>query len=43
VLTQARVRNELVMIEGGDHDFAPAGPRAKMAAAVADWMRESLS
>jgi dienelactone hydrolase len=43
VLTQARVRNELVMIEGGDHDFAPAGARAKMAAAVADWMRESLS
>ena len=43
VLTQARVRNELIMIEGGDHDFAPAGPRAKMAAAVADWMRESLS
>jgi len=43
VLTQARVRNELVMIEGGDHDFAPAGPRAKMAATIADWMRQSLS
>jgi len=43
VLTQARVRNELVMIEGGDHDFAPAGPRAKMAATVAEWMRGSLS
>lgn len=42
VLTQARVRNELVTIEGGDHDFAPAGPRRKMAATVADWMRESL-
>ncbi len=43
VLTQARVRNELVMIEGGDHDFAPAGPRVKMAATVAEWMRGSLS
>src|SRR6267143_1429482 len=43
VLTQARVRNELIMIEGGDHDFAPAGPRAKMAGTVAEWMRGSLS
>ena len=43
VLTQARVRNELVTIEGGDHDFAPAAPRARMAATVADWMRQSLS
>ena len=43
VLSQARVRNGLVTIEGGDHDFAPGGPRAKMAAMVAEWMRESLS
>jgi len=43
VLTQARVRNELVTIEGGDHDFAPAAPRARMAATIADWMRGSLS
>jgi dipeptidyl aminopeptidase/acylaminoacyl peptidase len=43
VLSHARVRNEVVTIEGGDHDFAPAGPRAKMAATVAEWMRESLS
>src|SRR2546423_6792636 len=43
VLTQARVRNELVMIEGGDDDFAPAGPRAKMAATVDEWMAGSLS
>jgi len=43
VLTQARVRNELIMIEGGEHDFAPAGPRAKMAGTVAEWMRGSLS
>src|SRR5256886_8026390 len=43
VLTQARVRNELVTIEGGDHDFAPAGPRAKMAATVADWLRSNLA
>jgi dienelactone hydrolase len=42
VLTQARVRNELVTIEGADHDFGPAGPRAKMTATVADWLRRSL-
>ena len=43
VLSQARVPNRIVMIEGGDHDFAPAGPRAKMAETVAEWMRESLT
>lgn len=43
VLSQARVPNRIVTIEGGDHDFAPAGPRAKMALTVADWMRESLA
>jgi hypothetical protein len=42
VLSQARVANKIVTVEGGDHDFAPAGPRAKMAAAVADWVQESL-
>ena len=42
VLSQARVPNRIVTIEGGDHDFAPAGPRAKMAQTVAEWMRESL-
>jgi hypothetical protein len=42
VLSQARVTNKTVTIEGGDHDFAPAGPRAQMAAAVAEWFRESF-
>ena len=43
VLSQARVPNRTVTIEGGDHDFAPAGPRAKMAQTVAEWMRENLA
>jgi len=43
VLSQARVPNKIVTIEGGDHDFAPAGPRAKMAETIAEWMRETLA
>ena len=43
VLSQARVPNRIVTIEGGDHDFAPAVPRTKMAETVADWMRETLA
>jgi dienelactone hydrolase len=43
VLSQARVPNRIVTIEGGDHDFAPAGPRAKMAETVAEWMRDTLA
>jgi dienelactone hydrolase len=43
VLSQARVPNRIVTIEGGDHDFAPAGPRARMAETIAEWMRESLT
>ena len=43
VLSQARVRNQIVTIEGGDHDFAPAGPRAKMAQTVTEWVRESMA
>ena len=43
VLSQARVPNRIVTIEGGDHDFAPAGPRAKMTETVAEWVREALS
>src|SRR5438093_12157514 len=43
VLSQARVPNLIVTIEGGDHDFAPAGPRAEMAKTVASWMRETLA
>jgi dienelactone hydrolase len=42
VLSQARVPNRIVTIEGGDHDFGPAVPRAKMTATIAEWMRESL-
>jgi dienelactone hydrolase len=43
VLSQARVPNRIVTIDGADHDFAPAGPRAKMTETVAEWMRESLA
>jgi dienelactone hydrolase len=43
VLSQARVPNRIVTIDGGDHDFAPAGPRAKMAETVAQWMRDTLA
>jgi dienelactone hydrolase len=43
VLSQARVPNRIVTIEGGDHDFAPAGARAEMVQTVADWMLETLA
>ena len=43
VLSQARVPNRIVTIEGGDHDFAPAGPRTKMTETVAKWLRETLA
>jgi dienelactone hydrolase len=43
VLSQARVPNRIVTIEGGDHDFAPAAPRAKMTELVAEWLRQALS
>ena len=43
VLSQARVPNRIVTIEGGDHDFAPAGPRAKMTEAISSWVRETLT
>jgi dienelactone hydrolase len=43
VLSQARVPNRIVTIEGGDHDFEPAGPRGKMTETVADWLRETLA
>src|SRR5213594_2376929 len=42
VLSQARVPNRIVTIEGADHDFAPAGARAKMTETIAAWMREAL-
>ena len=43
VLSQARVTHRVVTIEGGDHLFSPAGPRARMATEAAEWARESLS
>jgi len=43
VLSQARVTHRTVIIEGGDHDFSPAGPRAMMAQRVAEWCRENLA
>ena len=43
VLSQARVTHRTVIIEGGDHDFAPAGPRQVMAERVAEWCRENLA
>lgn len=43
VLSQARVPNRIVTIEGADHDFAPAGPRAKMTETIAEWLRETLA
>ena len=39
----SRVPNRIVTIEGADHDFAPAGPRAEMTKTVAEWMRETLA
>lgn len=43
VLSQARVRNRIVTIEGADHDFQPAAARERMTVAVAEWVRESLT
>ena len=42
VLSQARVTNKIVTIDGGDHDFQPAAARERMTATVADWVRESF-
>jgi dienelactone hydrolase len=43
VLSQARVPNKIVTIDGGDHDFAPAAPRAMMAKTIAEWIHETLA
>ena len=43
VLSQARVSHRTVIIEGGDHDFAPAAARGKMAQEVSEWCRENLA
>ena len=42
VLSQARVTNRVITIDGGDHDFQPAAARQGMTAAVAAWVRESF-
>jgi len=42
VLSQARVTNTLVVIDGANHDFDPAAARERMTAAVSGWVRESL-
>lgn len=42
VLSQARVTYRVLTIDGAGHDFGPAGPRARAAAAIADWVRESF-
>jgi len=43
VLSQARVTNRLVIIDGADHDFQPAAARERMTAAVSEWVRESFA
>ena len=43
VLSQARVTNRLTIIEGANHDFEPAAARERMAATVAEWVRESFA
>ena len=43
VLSQARVTNRVVRVEGGDHDFDPAAARERMAVTVAEWVRESFA
>ena len=43
VLSQARVPNKIVTIEGADHDFGPGGPRARMTETISVWMRETLA
>jgi dienelactone hydrolase len=43
VLSQARVSHRTAIIEGGDHDFAPAGARDKMGQEVGEWCRENLA
>ncbi len=42
VLSQARVTNRVVTIEGADHDFQPAAARERMTAAAVEWVRESF-
>jgi dienelactone hydrolase len=41
-LAKAGVVHEFVSLEGADHDFGPASCRARMAARVTSWVRESF-
>jgi dienelactone hydrolase len=43
VLTQARVRHQLVTIPAADHNFTQPAARAEMLAAVTTWLREALA
>lgn len=43
VLSQARVRHRLVVIDGADHFFSTPEYRAQLVEAVTDWMTEGLS
>jgi dienelactone hydrolase len=43
VLTQARVRHQLVTIAGADHNFTRPAERAEMLDAVTTWLRAALA
>jgi dienelactone hydrolase len=43
VLTQARVRHQVVTIPAADHNFTQPAARAEMLAAVTTWLREALA
>jgi dipeptidyl aminopeptidase/acylaminoacyl peptidase len=43
VLTQARVVNRVVTIEGADHNFTQPAQRAEMLGIVTSWLREALA
>lgn len=43
VLTQARVRHELVTIAGADHNFTRPAHRAELLALVTSWLRTALA
>ena len=43
VLSQARVRHELVTIAGADHNFTRPAQRALMLVAVTTWLRKALA
>jgi dipeptidyl aminopeptidase/acylaminoacyl peptidase len=43
VLMQARVRHEVVTIDGADHNFTRPAQRAVMLTAVTTWLRDALA